>query len=51
MNSTFLFNDKIHDLVLRVKTLPSSTNSNASDLDSVLLTDRTTSILMLNFQK
>ena len=41
MNSTFLFNDKIHDLVSRIETclaLPSTTNptiSNASDLGSV----------------
>ena len=41
VNSTFLFNDKIHDLVSRIETclaLPSitnPTNSNASDLDSL----------------
>ena len=41
MNSTFLFTDKIHDSVSRIETwlaLPStanSTNSNASNLDSV----------------
>ena len=41
MNSTFLFNDKIHDLLSRIETclsLPSTTNptiTNASDLDSV----------------
>ena len=41
MSSTFLFNDKIHNLVSRIETclsLPSTTNptiSNASDLDSV----------------
>ena len=41
MNSTFLFNDKIHDLVSTIETclaLPSTTNptiSNASDLGSV----------------
>ena len=41
MNSTFLFNDKIHDLLPRIETclsLPSTNNpiiTNASDLDSV----------------
>ena len=41
MNSTFLFNDKIYNLVSRIETclaLPSTTNptnSNAGDLDSV----------------
>ena len=41
MNSTFLFNDKVYDLVSRIETcltLPSTTNptiSNASDLESV----------------
>ena len=41
MNSTFLFNCKIHDLLSRIETslfLPSTTNptiTNASDLDSV----------------
>ena len=41
MNSTFLFNDKIRDLVSRIETclaLPSTinpTSSNGSDLDSV----------------
>ena len=41
MSSTFLFNDKIHNLVSRIETclsLPSTTNptiSNASDLNSV----------------
>ena len=41
MNSTFLSNDKIHDLLSRIETcfsLPSTTNptiTNASDLDSV----------------
>ena len=41
MNSTFLFNDKIHDLVSRIETcssLPSTTNptiSSTSDLDSI----------------
>ena len=41
MNSTFLFHDKVYDLVSRIETcltLPSTTNptiSNASDLESV----------------
>ena len=57
MNSTFLFNDKLHDLVSNIETCPAlpptinPTNSNASDLESVSSNPQKTTILMLNFQK
>ena len=57
MNSTFLFNDKLHDLLSKIETCPAllyitnPTNSNANDLESVSSNPQKTNILMLNFQK
>ena len=57
MNSAFLFNDKIHDLVSRIETclsLPLQLIQQFPMLVTLivlLLTHRTKTILMLNFQK
>ena len=53
MNSTFSFNDKIHDLVSRIETclaLPCTINptiSNISDLDSVSSNAQNNNLMMI----